>query len=296
MDALAALLEEGAGIFLDGIRETGEPSTTSMWAHDRQVWAETYETEDVAGWVIETAGIYLAETGHLLRAFATLLRSRRIFTTMDLIVRAVIEHVGHVNWILANGITSEQRAARAGLEFAVCFYTYRESLYLLGADAEMRSELRSEARAQQRQLERWFGVDRPPDNKCDEHSPQTGDVRRWVVSGETFPGLGESAQYALQPGGIGEMVAKGTYAALSGFSHPNVVFSREQRDIDTGGRVSFRCRSQDIEKAVRMALLSFTECIKQWVRYYEADQERVVALLDDIADRLDSICDAAPLS
>ena len=285
-DALAALLDEGAGVFLAGIRETGEASTTSTWAHDRQAWAEAYETDDVVGWVVETAGIYLAETAHLLRAFATLLRSRRIFATMDLIVRAVIERVGHVNWILDDGITSEQRAARAGLEFAACFFMYRESLHWLEADTEVRSELRGEAKAQQQQLEQRFSIDRPPDNKCDENSPPTGDVRRWVVGGESFPDLGASATYALKPGGIGEMAAKGTYAALSGFSHPNVVFSREHRDIDAGLRITFRYERQEIEKAVRMALFSFAESVKQWVRYYDAKQEQVNARLDDIAERL----------
>ncbi len=294
MDALANLLDEGAGVFLNVVRETGAVSTTSAWARDRQAWAEAYETDDVAGWVVETAGIYLAETAHLLRAFATLLRSRRIFATMDLIVRAVIERVGHVNWILDDGITSEQRAARAGLEFASCFFMYRESLHWLGADTEVRSELRDEARAQQRQLEQWFSIDRPPDNKCDENSPPTGDVRRWVVGGETFPDLGASATYALEPGGIGKIAAKGTYAALSGFSHPNVVFSREHRDIDAGSRITFRYERQEIEKDVRMALFSFTEGIKQWIWYYDPEQERVIACLDDISERLEAICEVMP--
>jgi hypothetical protein len=151
----------------------------------------------------------------------------------------VIEHAGHVNWILDHRTSSEQRAARAGLELAASFYLYREGLHLLDADGGVRTELRIEAKAQQRQLKQWFAVYQPPDNECDDTSAPTGDVRRWVVSGEKFPTLTAPAEYALERGGIERMAAQGTYAGLSGFSHPNVAFSREHRTIDAEGHITF---------------------------------------------------------
>jgi len=122
---LADLLEEGADLFLEGLPTSLETSPGSAWATDRAVWKAAYESDDVAGWVSETSAIYLAESGHLLRAFATLLRSHRVFAAQDVIVRSVVERVGHVNWILDHRISSEQRAARVGLELAASFYTYR---------------------------------------------------------------------------------------------------------------------------------------------------------------------------
>ena len=101
-----------------------------------------------------------------------------------------------------------------------------------------RADLRREARAQQRQLKQWFVVDQRPDDKCDDTSPPTGDVRRWVVDGEKFPTLTASAEYALEHGGIEKIAAQGTYAGLSGFSHPNVAFSREHRTIVEAGHIA----------------------------------------------------------
>ena len=46
-------------------------------------WKSAYESDDVAGWVSETSAIYLAESAHLLRAFATLLRSHRMFADVS---------------------------------------------------------------------------------------------------------------------------------------------------------------------------------------------------------------------
>jgi hypothetical protein len=184
VDTLAGLLEEGAELYLEGLPTSLETTPGSAWSTDRTAWKATYGLDDVAGWVSETSAIYLAETAHLLRAFATLLLSRRVFAAQDVIVRSVIERVGHVNWILDHRISSEQRAARAGLELAASFYTYRDALHLLDADGGARADLRIEARAQQRQLKHWFVVDQPPEDECDDTSPLTGDVRRWVVGGE----------------------------------------------------------------------------------------------------------------
>jgi len=288
VDALADLLEECADVFLEGLPTSLETSPGSAWAADRTAWKTAYESDDVAGWVSETSAIYLAESAHLLRAFATLLRSHRVFAAQDIIVRSVIERVGHVNWILDHRISSEQRAARAGLELAASFYTYREALHLLDADGGARGDLRVEARAQQRQLEQWLDVVQPPENECDNTSAPTGDVRRWVVAGERFPTLTGSAEHALEHGGIAKIAAQGTYAGLSGFSHPNVAFSREHRTIDEGGHITFRYDRESIEKAVRMALLSFADGVKHWVGYYDSDQVRVIERLDDIAGRLDA--------
>jgi hypothetical protein len=291
---LADLLEDGAAIFLEGLPTSLETSPGSAWAADRAAWKTAYESDDVAGWVSETSAIYLAESAHLLRAFATLLRSHRVFATQDVIVRSVVERVGHVNWILDHRISSNQRAARAGLELAASFYTYRDALHLLDADAGARAHLRAEARAQQRQLKKWFDVVQPTDDECDDTSSPTGDVRRWIVSGETFPSLTASAEYALEHGGIAKIAAQGTYGGLSGFSHPNVAFSREHRIIDAEGHITFVYDREAIGKAVRMALLSFTDGVKHWVGYFDADQQRVIRRLNHIADRLDAAADTTP--
>jgi len=89
---------------------------------------------------------------------------------------------------------------------------------------------------------------------------------------------------------------KGRTRVSAGFSHPNVAFSREHRTIDEGGHITFRFDREAIEKAVRMALLSFADGVKHWVCYFDSDQVRAFERLDDIADRLDTACDTTPPS
>jgi hypothetical protein len=288
VDALAELLENASDLYLEHL-PSPSPNSDTAFAADRAEWLEAYGSDDVAGWVSETSAIYLAESAHLLRALATLLKTRRIFATQDLVVRSVVERIGHVNWILDHRISSGQRAARAGLELAACFYMYREALSLLSVEKPIRTEIKIRAGAQRRQLEQWFTVLRPPSDECSESSPPTGDVRRWVVNDERFPNLISAAEYALERGEIKGEAAKGTYAGLSGFTHPNVVFSAEQNRIDAEGRITFHYEWEDIEKAARMALLSFSDGVKHWVGYFDTNPADIVASLDSIADRLDAL-------
>jgi len=294
-DDLADLLDEGANVFPNGIREPGAPPTTSDWAVDQKVWLSKFGSSDeVAGWVSETTGIYLAESGQLLLAYAALLRSRRVFVSVDLVTRAIIERVGHVNWILDARIDAEARAARAGLEFAACLFMYRESLSDLDADRDIRNKLKAEAKAHQANLKKWFSVYQPPHDKCDEKSPQTGDVTRWTVNGESFPSLTTATHFALESAGIKPETSKGTYGGLSGFSHPNVAFSRERRDIGPDAKITFRQEPEEMEKCARMALLRFAVSVKNWVNYYQAEQDRVITKLDEIGYRLEILCGTTP--
>jgi hypothetical protein len=289
VDALADLLEEGSNIYLEDILVSPERVPDTAWTADRAEWITSYGSDDVAGWVSEISGIYLAEAAHILRALATLLRTHRIFAAQDLIVRSVVERIGHVNWILDHRISSGQRAARAGLEIAACFYMYRDALSLLDGDRTARTEIKKRANNQQSQLKQWFEVVQPPGDPCDESSPPTGDVTRWVVDGEKFPNLTKAAEYVLERGGIEGQAARGTYAGLSGFSHPNVVFSAEHNRIDAEGRITFLYEWENIEKAARMALLGFTDGVKHWVGYFDTNPVGVIASLDSIADRLDAL-------
>jgi len=289
VDALADLLEEGSAIYLEHICVSPEHIPETAWTADRAEWLTYYGSDDVAGWVSEISGIYLAEAAHMLRAFAVLLRNRRIFAAQDLIVRSVIERIGHVNWILDHRISSKNRAARAGLEIAACFYMYREALNLLDGERTARTEIKRSAKSQQTQLKQWFQVVQPPEDPCDDASPPTGDVRRWIVDGEKFPSLTSAAEYALERGGIKAQAGKGTYAGLSGFSHPNFVFSAEHNRIDSEGRITFHYEWDDIEKAARITLLSFADGVKHWVGYFDTNPVDIISSLDSLADRLDAL-------
>jgi hypothetical protein len=283
VEALAALMDDGAAIFLEELNLPEQASEGSPWESDRKVWQEMFGSNDVAGWVTETTSIYLGEVANLLRAHADVMRTGRVFVVQDLITRSIIERVGHVNWILDHRVGSRERGARAGLEVAASFYTYRAGLSLLEGSDEARAKLRSEAKSQRKKLEEWFDVVRPHEVAEDEKSPLVGDVTRWTVDGEAFPTLTSTAELALEGGGIVGQAAKGTYAAFSGFSHPNVIFSREHRSIDADGRVTFTYDRSSVEKAVRFGLFAYADALNHWVQYFGCDAERVMDRLNEIS-------------
>ena len=49
-----------------------------------------------------------------------------------------------------------------------------------------------------------------------------------------------------------------------------------------------------MEKCARMALLRFAVSVKNWVNYYQAEQDRVITKLDEIGYRLEILCGTTP--
>lgn len=70
-------------------------------------------------WVADATSMYVIEAAHQMRATGVLVASGTVTASLDPLVRAVVERVGRVKWILNPDIQPEHRGARAGLEFGV---------------------------------------------------------------------------------------------------------------------------------------------------------------------------------
>jgi hypothetical protein len=160
---------------------------------------------------------------------ALLLRAQSVVGSIEVVTRAIVERVGKINWILDHEVDSRTRALRASLETAVSYQHYRRANDDLGADAEARRAIRREVRAQREQMERWFTFQKPLSNPCIAFSAPTADISQWSCGDETFPTFEKLAHYAMSDGDVERRTAMGTYGALSCFSHPNFVASREHR-------------------------------------------------------------------
>jgi hypothetical protein len=97
--SLAELCDDSATLFLDEITRspTGEESAAEI---DSEIWLEHLQSDLPAQWVAEITSVYLAESAHQLRAVAVLLRAEQLTGAIDPVIRALVERVGIVNWIL----------------------------------------------------------------------------------------------------------------------------------------------------------------------------------------------------
>jgi hypothetical protein len=87
---------------------------------------------------------------------------------------------------------------------------------------------------------------------------------------------------------ISDQVAKGTYAALSAFSHPSVIAGRELRTL-RDQRMVYEHDFGYVERVLRFALLGLGDALKHWLGYYDHDHDRLVAALDSVADDWDAL-------
>lgn len=294
-DALADLCDEGADIILNQIQMADPASSDAPPSVlDERVWKIELGSVDPGAWIQEIGASYLTESGHIIRAIARLLRTRAVFASMDPLVRAVVERVGRVNWILDFRINHRQRAIRAGLEIAVSWQFYRSGIARLEGDKAIRKVLKAPAAAHLERLESWFEPVKPPENPCDILK-LTSDVSQWIFEGEVFPTMTRLAQYALESAHFEPGIAAGVYDALSGFAHPSVITSRENRRTDERGAVQYFFRAIEMDKLVRLALLSYFDGVNRWVDYFGApNRVEIKASMDSISRQFDELSAQIP--
>lgn len=68
-----------------------------------------------------------------------------------------------------------------------------------------------------------------------------------------------------------------------------IVFSRENRITTESGGLEFNYRAADLEKLVRMAILTFLEAVKYCARYYATGLDKFDEKVIPIERRLDEI-------
>ena len=287
---LAEICEGSAGILLHGSSpKPADSSPIPYWEQDRQAMETGLGSDEPHRWINTCVSKYLSESANQLLALGALLRAETVAASLDPLVRAIIERVGAVNWLIEPGGTTRKRVIRSGLSFLVCLQHYRDALSMLEGPKDHRTKLKAEQRRISELMPKWFAIDRPPTDPDDENSKLTMDPRLWVIESEKYPGLTDLAGLGLDGSNVTANLAAGSYYGFSGFAHPNVVFGQEHQSVATDGAITFTYPNQDLEKTIRFAVGSFGEGLKRRAAYYEADEEGVVKKVDELSDRLDSI-------
>jgi len=289
---MAELAEAAADTVINGIPAIQvRRFDQSRFELDQVEFLAHFESNDPSTWIAEIAGSYLSEAGRELEALAVLLRNEALTGSIEVVVRAVVERVGKINWVLDHNVDSRTRALRAGLELAVSYQHYRRAVDDLGARQKIIKPLVAQVRQQRAQLEGWFKFSKPPSEPCDPDSSPAPDVALWTVGDEAFPTFEKLTHYAMGDGGVSYRPAKGTYGALSCFSHPNVVASWEHRRMEgeADPYIAYTYTPTYVERLMRTAIVGVGNAFSRWLGYFDNDHDRLHAKMSDILNRWEAL-------
>jgi hypothetical protein len=286
---MATLSTEVATLILNGIpvEPVRRRFPQSRFELDNIEIAATFGSDDPAAWISEATGAYLSEACWELQTLGLLLRNEAVTGSFEVVVRAAVERVGKISWILDHEVDSYSRARRATFEVAVSYYHYRRAVQDLGAPGSLMNPLKRKVREQREFLEAHFSVDKPLADPADADSGPTQDVAKWVVDGEAFPSFEKLTHFAMKDGGVGYRPSLGTYGALSCFSHPNVVAGWELRREEelSGPFIQYTYPATYLENLMRTAVVGIGNAFSRWLGYHDHDHDRLHAEMQSLLDR-----------
>ena len=170
----------------DGLDRQAQLDSSRPFAVEAREWIRENGDEDPAGWLGRIVVSYLAEASHQLSVMALLLKNRAVHATLDPLIRAVLERCGRVCWLLDPDATASQRSARTQLELGVCAHHYAETLSLVDAAEETRTEVRQWRGQHRTRVHTRYSVDT---------NGQKKDMSGWSVNGETYPNYTGTVAY-----------------------------------------------------------------------------------------------------
>jgi hypothetical protein len=281
------MLDEAAGLVLEGIPD----DPPRRWAQpmadfERSEFLRLLNSTLPADWIRELSGTYVTEAAHELRTLSFLIRAGHVAASIEVVVRAAVERIGRTNWVLDvdEAVDPHCRAKRASFETLVSFQRYRTGVDMIRADSKDRKRVANDMRKVRTLVEEWFDIEKPLAGTGAAPTPLVAD---WIIEGETYPTYESLSRWAIADRSISDGIAKGTYAALSAFSHPSFVAARELQLV-RDNRSVYEHPVSYVERLLRLALFGLSDALKHWIAYFDWDHDRIVFLLDDIADRWDA--------
>lgn len=291
---MADILDTAARLFLprtvNGVERRAPISNADF---DRDVIIKSLGTERPAMWINEMTYTYVLESSHELTALAILLRSGHVAGAIEPIVRAVVERAGRVIWVLDGGSQEERdassdgrdyldvrrRTVRSCVELLVCLQHTRRAAKDLDPK-KLGKLLEEQLRTDRSLVGEWFKIDQPPVNPLDPGLGLDPEITHWTIGGETYPAYGQLAHLALNEK-ITRGRARGLYAALSGWSHPNFLASR----IHNGPDGTYVHSIAHLKDLLEVALLSYANELLRITEYFDANRDLIGAELDGLFDR-----------
>jgi hypothetical protein len=150
----------------------------------------------------------------------------------------------------------------------------------------LRNRARDLLRDKREVIAKWFGVDAPPSDPCDPDSTPTPDITRWTIGDEAYPKYEALARWALPKESLSDGIVRGTYGALSGWSHPNFIAAAEHL-ADEG--FAYRYEGDYLKRLFGLAISASDTALKCWLGYYDHDHDATVERLFAVASAWETL-------
>jgi|GEM_PF-1563193 len=290
VSAMSDVLEEAASLILGELDETVRVRRhqTSHADYMESVFVQTLGSERPAQWLSQAIGYYLADCAYQLRGLALLLREVIVGGSLESLARGVVERVGRIMWLLdlppvyegANLAEDETKdpmvhAVRSSFEALVCTQLHRRGVAAMRAPKEEQNLMKKLERSIRGDVQKWF---KPIQPLMDENDPDSFNptASTWTIRGETYPNFSELAEWSLAGGKVTAAQAKGSYAALSAWSHPNFIAATRTRASDHRYVYDF----VSVRWLLTNPLFGYFYALKGWSGYYDFDAARFEAECD----------------
>lgn len=259
---------------------------------DEQVIVSQLDSARPVQWLSQAIGYYLSDCAYELKAIAHLLREGIVGGSLEVLVRAVVERVARIMWLLDLKLeykgrtesvdtptTPRIRALRASFEALVSAQMYRRGVDSLGAPSADQKQTAKVERSIREDVEKWFpAIVKPLLNPNDPNSFDPS-VNTWTIGGERYPTYSDLSVWAIAGEATSVARAKGTYAALSGWSHPNFIASMELRSPNHSYDYDF----DFLQRLLQLALFGYLKALKAWSGYYDFNADRFTSECDRLA-------------
>jgi len=278
---LVQILDDSSNFVLNSFQPLlADADPTPLWELDRQTILGELDTDLPQQWIYLATSHYLSEAALQMRAVSALIHMEVVHYSLPALVRAIVERVGVVCWILDAPGSWELRFRRAGLTGAVSNFRYA-NLYR-GSDPSAYERLKNQRREIRDLLERRFAVQSGPGVE----TTYIGDPDAWKVCGDIYPTFRNLAVEAFKSPDIDPSMAKYVYDFLAVHSHPTIHAGLKFVEVLASGS-QYKVDYDDVDRVTRFALVALLNGVRCWDGYFQENPPLRISARESIFDRFD---------
>ena len=216
-ETAVTIIDDSSNFVMSGLQRLSKDfDPTPLWELDRREMLASIRSEQPSEWVHLITAHYLTEASLQLKAMGTLMRAEEVDFSLPLLVRAIVERMGVVGWILNAPGSWELRMRRSGLAWSVSNHKY-SNLYR-NSDPDGYKWLKNQQDEIRKLLVKRF----PPSIDTLLATIYAGDPDDWEIEGDKYPTFRNLAVMAFENPEVDPGMAKFAYDYLAVHSHPTI--------------------------------------------------------------------------
>jgi hypothetical protein len=287
---LVKILDDSSDFVLSGFQPLpADSDPTPLWELDRKSMLSELDSDLPPQWIYISTSHYLSEAALQMRAISALIRQEVVHYSIPVLVRAIVERVGVVCWILDAPGSWEMRFRRSGLAGAVSNFRYA-NLYR-ASDPSAYERLKNQRLEIRNLLEHRFAVR----SDADHETTYAGDPDGWKVWGDVYPTFRNLAVEAFKGPDIDRGMAKYVYDFLSVHSHPTIHAGLAFVEILPNG-AQYKVEYDDVDRVTRFALVALLNGVRCWDGYFQENPPQRISDREALFDRFESLSKSLQIS